>query len=549
MPASVAAYVSRLPPPRAIQHEWRRDASLSPLWAQLREMGLLRRVGCLLGVHLLETLLVLASWAFIGSAALRGRVDEARIAAWALCLVSVIPLRLTSRWLEGTIAIAFGALLKQRLLSGAIAMDADDVRHRGLGETVGEVLETEALDRIAVTGGVLVVLAAVELLVAPVVLAWGAAASLQIALLIGWCGLGTFAVARHARCRARWTEQRLMLTRDCVEEMIAHRTRTIQQDPRDWHVAEDAALARYAETSKALDRSVAWLESVLPRSYTIASLACLAPTFLSDETAIDARAVTLGAILFASQAFQRLMLGSTQVVAAWIAWKRAEPIVEAAGGVASEKPPVCDSMAASQVIRAEDVSFAYEGRLEPVVQNCSLAIAYGDFVLLEGQSGSGKSTFASLLAGMRQPRGGVILADGLDRASLGARAWSRRIAAAPQYHENHIFSASLAFNLLLARPYPHSARDLADAREVCEELGLGPLIERMPGGLEQMVGETGWQLSQGERSRVFLARALLQSADLVLLDETLAALDPETLRRCLECVFRRAKAAVVVAHP
>jgi ATP-binding cassette subfamily B protein len=64
-----------------------------------------------------------------------------------------------------------------------------------------------------------------------------------------------------------------------------------------------------------------------------------------------------------------------------------------------------------------------------------------------------------------------------------------------------------------------------------------------------MVGETGWQLSHGERSRVFLARALLQRADLVVLDESLAALDPENLRQCLECVICRAKSLLVIAHP
>jgi ATP-binding cassette subfamily B protein len=80
-------------------------------------------------------------------------------------------------------------------------------------------------------------------------------------------------------------------------------------------------------------------------------------------------------------------------------------------------------------------------------------------------------------------------------------------------------------------------------------MGLGPLIDRMPGGLMQMVGETGWQLSQGERSRLFMARALLQGGDLVVLDESFAALDPQNLRQALECVVRRAETLLVVAHP
>ena len=64
-----------------------------------------------------------------------------------------------------------------------------------------------------------------------------------------------------------------------------------------------------------------------------------------------------------------------------------------------------------------------------------------------------------------------------------------------------------------------------------------------------MVGETGWQLSHGERSRIFLARALLQNAHLTILDESFAALDPETLRLCLDSVFRRARTLMVIAHP
>ena len=71
----------------------------------------------------------------------------------------------------------------------------------------------------------------------------------------------------------------------------------------------------------------------------------------------------------------------------------------------------------------------------------------------------------------------------------------------------------------------------------------------MPAGLLQMVGETGWQLSHGERSRLYIARALLQRAELIILDESFAALDPENLRRALTCVLDRASTLLVIAHP
>jgi ATP-binding cassette subfamily B protein len=64
-----------------------------------------------------------------------------------------------------------------------------------------------------------------------------------------------------------------------------------------------------------------------------------------------------------------------------------------------------------------------------------------------------------------------------------------------------------------------------------------------------MVGDGGWQLSHGERSRIFLARALLQNADVTILDESFAALDPENLKTALDCALERAETLVVIAHP
>ena len=119
----------------------------------------------------------------------------------------------------------------------------------------------------------------------------------------------------------------------------------------------------------------------------------------------------------------------------------------------------------------------------------------------------------------------------------------------PQFHENHIFTGALAFNLLMGRSWPPEPEDLREAKAICEELGLGELIERMPAGLQQMVGESGWRLSHGERSRVYIARTLLQRAELMILDESFAALDPETMRTTLACVLRRAPTLLVIAHP
>ena len=195
------------------------------------------------------------------------------------------------------------------------------------------------------------------------------------------------------------------------------------------------------------------------------------------------------------------------------------------------------------------LSFRYGTRAKPVLEGCDLVLHAGDRVLLEGESGGGKSTLGSVLAGLREPQSGLLLLGGLDRRTLGSEGWRRRVASTPQFHENHVFSATVGFNLLMGRRWPPLPEDTDEAELICRELGLDDVLDRMPSGMEQTLGETGWQLSHGERSRVFVARTLLQDPDVVVFDESFAALDPNTLEQVLRCVFRRARTLVVIAHP
>jgi ATP-binding cassette subfamily B protein len=184
-----------------------------------------------------------------------------------------------------------------------------------------------------------------------------------------------------------------------------------------------------------------------------------------------------------------------------------------------------------------------------MLRGCNLTIHPRSRILLEGPSGSGKTTLASILAGLEEPTSGLLLMNGLDRAALGPAGWRTHAVMAPQAHDNYLIGGTLAFNLLMGKHWPPDSADLAEAEAVCRELGLGELLDRMPAGLQQVVGETGWQLSQGERTRVFLARALLQKPELLILDESFGALDPENVDRAVRCVTARASAVLAIAHP
>jgi ATP-binding cassette subfamily B protein len=355
----------------------------------------------------------------------------------------------------------------------------------------------------------------------------------------------------------------LDLTHDLVERMVGHRTR-LAQEPADLrNDDEDRALEHYLTPSREFDERDAWLRAVVPRGWFLVGILGLAPAFVGGGVAAPSLAVGLGGVILAHQALRALTEALPKLAAAAIAWERIRPLWNAArhGAAvgrpefAAPPPPASTSLSASASVQARprldarDLVFRYPDRAEPVLRGASLVIADGARVLLQGASGGGKSTLTALLAGLRTSTSGLLLWDGLDLATLGAAGWRRRVALAPQFHDNHVLMGTLAFNLLMGRGWPPRQADLEQAERVCRDLDLGPLLDRMPSGLYQLVGETGWQLSHGERSRIYLARALLQEAELVILDESFAALDPQTLRHALAYVLSEAPTLLVVAHP
>jgi len=525
-----------------------------PFPQQLQSAGWWKRLAGAGLIHALAYGLGLVAWGFIGQAALTGRWDAGWFWGWAILLASLIPLEALALWWQGWLSIAFGGHLKQRLLAGSLEIDADRIRHQGVGQLLSRVLESEALENVSIAGGAATLQSVVEILAAAVVLSLGAARGLTLTLLAAWLVILLLLARRYARQRMAWVLARNSLTHDLVEKMNGHRTRIAQQPPAIWHDQEDSELVEYLRTASRMDRTHAMLLALGPRGWLTIGVGAVGFTFASADgaqTSANSIAVALAGVVLGYQALRRFVFGLSQFAAAWQAWSVVRDLFQAAASGVGRLPAAgAESIAPSNhVMEARDVSYRYPGREKSALTGCSLSIRPGDRLLLEGSSGSGKSTFGAVLAGLRRPSNGLLLAGGLDPASTGLAGWRRRVATAPQFHENHILAAPLIFNLLMGRNWPPAKDDRKEAIAVCQELGLGPLLSRMPAGLLEMVGDSGWQLSQGERSRIYLARAILQGAPLVILDESFAALDPETLEQCLECALRRAPSLLVIAHP
>ena len=135
-------------------------------------------LGGLLGAYATQYLCGILAWWLLGWGALHGRLDPAWLLAWGLLCVTVIPLRLWSTWSQGRLAFGVGGLLKTRLLAGALRLAPEEMRQQGAGQFLGRVLEAEAVEGLALSGGLLGLLAGVEVVMAACVLGtrgWGLA--------------------------------------------------------------------------------------------------------------------------------------------------------------------------------------------------------------------------------------------------------------------------------------------------------------------------------------------------------------------------------------
>jgi ATP-binding cassette subfamily B protein len=531
-----------------------RPGPASSFARSVKHAGLYRHLVALAAAHAAEYVCWILAWWLVGLGAMQGRIDRGWLVAWVLLLVTVVPLRLAATWLQGTIAIAGGAILKQRLLLGGLKMEPDEIGREGAGHLLGRVMESEAVESLALSGGFLALVSLIELLFAALVLSAGAGGAFTVAALVIWTALIVWLAWRYTTCNRSWAAARLRLTHDLVERMIGHRTRAVQEPSERWHDGEDQDLERYIDVSSRMDRQGVRLSALGARGWLLLAVAAMAPSFLSGSTTPAALAIGVGGALLAYRAFRRLTAGAWHLAEAWVAAQQVGPLLRAAARAGHPGAPDLVVQqgrdgASGTVLEAHDLTFRHGTRPKPILNGVSLRIERGDRVLLEGASGAGKSTLAAVLASLRAPEAGLLLAGGLDRRTLGAEGWRRRVAAAPQFHENHIITGTFAFNILMSRPdWPPSKEDLALLEPLCHELGLDDLLARMPGGVMQMVGESGWQLSHGERSRIFLARALVQESSLVVLDESFAALDSLNLTRVMASARQRAPALLVIGH-
>ncbi|MEW9550823.1 ABC transporter ATP-binding protein [Nonomuraea sp. NPDC050783] len=191
----------------------------------------------------------------------------------------------------------------------------------------------------------------------------------------------------------------------------------------------------------------------------------------------------------------------------------------------------------------QDVTFSY-GPDGAAVRDFSLKVRPGETIALVGASGAGKSTILNLVIGFLRPTAGRILLDGRDMEELDLRGYRRFLSVVPQ--ESILFEGSIRENVTYGMSEVTDER----VRQALRDANALEFVDRLPGGLDTVVGERGARLSGGQRQRLAIARALIRDPRVLVLDEATSALDTRSERLIQQALARlvRGRTVFVVAH-
>jgi ATP-binding cassette subfamily B protein len=194
-------------------------------------------------------------------------------------------------------------------------------------------------------------------------------------------------------------------------------------------------------------------------------------------------------------------------------------------------------------IAFRNLSFSYPGQgREPALQGIDLVVPAGTTLGVVGPVGSGKSTLASLIPRLYELEDGQLSIDGIDLNRIPLKVLRSNIAVVPQ--ESFLFSMTLADNVAFGL----ERTERAAVERAAERAQLAKDVDELPDGYDTVVGERGVMLSGGQRQRTALARALARDPRILILDDTLSAVDAETeaaIQRELDVVFEGRTVVVV----
>lgn len=276
------------------------------------------------------------------------------------------------------------------------------------------------------------------------------------------------------------------------------------------------------------------------------AFALLIPAALLLSSGRDVRTVLVNFIFYAlfapacGQMINRIMYMSEAVMEADEAVGRLDEIL---GQEPMEESKV-QKRPANAAVSFDHVSFTYPGSDRPALNDVSFSVLPGQVTALVGPSGGGKTTAASLIPRFWDTDSGTVAIGGINVRELNTEDLMRQVAFV--FQDTRLFKESLLENIRASRPEASRDEVLSAARAAqCDDI-----LEKLPQGLDTVVGTKGIYLSGGEQQRIALARAILKDAPIVVLDEATAFADPENehqIQKAFEALTKN-KTVLMIAH-
>ena len=379
---------------------------------------------------------------------------------------------------------------------------------------------------------------------------WRMGLSCLLAAVISVISMFTMMGGKNAQLMAEYQAAQDRMTKAGTEYVRGIPVVKIFQQTVYSFKAFQEAINDYSEKAEHYQADVCRVPQSVNLTFTEGAFVFLVPAalFLAPEALADGNLAgfitdfvfyaVLSAII--STALARIMFASSGIMLAGTALGRINKVMEAPVLKSPDTPKVPHG----NKVEFQDVSFTYDGSETPALSHVSFTAEPGQTIALVGPSGGGKTTAASLIPRFWDASSGSVRVGGADVKEIDPHVLMDQVAFV--FQSSRLFKASILENVRAARP--DASRD--EVRCALTAAQCQDIIEKLPDGMDTVIGTEGTYLSGGEQQRIALARAILKDAPIVVLDEATAFADPENevLIQKAFAALTKGRTVIMIAH-
>ncbi|TDY51205.1 ATP-binding cassette subfamily B protein [Alicyclobacillus sacchari] len=451
---------------------------------------------------------------------------------------------------NGRAARGFEYLLRLRLFEHWEILSTEYFRKRSIGDLLNHAMNDVRQVREALSGGFNILTNSIFLMIATLIMTFSTVSwKLTLASMVPLIAIPFFIVwiGPQVRVSSRRVQEALSAMSEFAEESFSsiRLVKATANEPIEANRFRDRVHDIVAE-QMSLVRKTAAFQAVIPTTSSVAfGIALLYGGWLTVTHAIQ-----LGAFVAFTLYLGQLVVPLQQIGQVINQFQRASASLTRLQVLLDERPSIADPEHPVELpviqgdIRIDLALFTYPDGNEPVLRDIQLHLKSGQTLGIVGRTGSGKTTLVNLLPRMFDPPANSVFLDGCDIRQLRLQQLREAIAYVPQ--DGFLFSTTIRDNISFGRSDATQSEIERAAQAAC----IYDDIVRFPDGFDTIIGERGVTLSGGQRQRTAIARAWLKDAPILILDDSLSAVDMDTEKRILRALqgVRQNRTTIVIAH-